>query len=176
LRQFSTADWPCYWLRSVTSLVPQRWGGFAVSCHSPYCAHQYCVSVALDQIETTFLDFLHPLIWLSVNHVSLSNLSCQLSNMLTFATIILTLSYVTHYFLPLYACTICIHYMHLLYEKKRILVTTTPDIKYYEHCKRYGEFYEVTHCMKIEQLYSHTHLLGWHEIHLVVLTPKALAC
>ena len=52
-----------------------------------YCAHQYCASVALDQIETTFLDFLHPLIWLSVNHVSLSNLSCQLSNMLTFATI-----------------------------------------------------------------------------------------
>ena len=56
-------------------------------CLYHYCAHQYCASVALDQIETTFLDFLHPLIWLSVNHVSLSNLSCQLSNMLTFATI-----------------------------------------------------------------------------------------
>ena len=58
-----------------------------VRINSPYCAHRYCASVALDQIETTFLDFLHPLIWLSVNHVSLSNLSCQLSNMLTFATI-----------------------------------------------------------------------------------------
>ena len=111
LRQFSTVDWHCYWLRSVTSPMPQRWGGFAVSCHSPYCAHQYCASVALDQIETTFLDFLHPLIWLSVNHVSLSNLSCQLSNMLTFATI----HFDTILCHTLFPPTICMYCMYCMY-------------------------------------------------------------
>ena len=111
LHQFSTADWPCYWLRSVTSPMPQRWGGFAVSCHSPYCTHQYCASVALDQIETTFLDFLHPLIWLSVNHVSLSNLSCQLSIMLTFATI----HFDTILCHTLFSPTICMYCMYCMY-------------------------------------------------------------
>ena len=117
------ANWPCYWLRSITSLMPKRWGGFAVSCHSPYCTHQYCASVAIDQIETTFLDFLHPLIWLLVNHVSLSNLSCQLSNMLTFATIILTLFYVTHYFPPLCICMYC---MHTLYTCTILMLIRVP--------------------------------------------------
>ena len=61
----------------------QRWDGFDVFYHSPCYAHQFCASVVLDRIKTTFLDFLHPLIWLLVNHVLLSNL-------FTFSTIIPT--------------------------------------------------------------------------------------
>ena len=65
----------------------------------------------VSQIETTFLDFLHPLIWLSVNHVSLSNLSCQLSNMLTFATI----HFDTILCHTLFSPTICMYCMYCMY-------------------------------------------------------------
>ena len=42
----------------------------------------------------------------------------------------------------------------------RILVIATVNMKYNEHCRRNGKFYEVTHCMKIEQLYK-PHTLTW---------------
>ena len=68
-----------------------------------YCTVLYC----------TVLYFLHPLIWLSVNHVSLFNLSHQLSNMLTFATI----HFDTILCHTLFSPTICIYCMYcVLYQ------------------------------------------------------------
>ena len=85
----------------------------------PYCAHQFCASVALNQIKTTFLDFLHPLIWLSVNHVLLANL-------LTFSTIISTfyvckLHMVYIIFLPLQYSIVGLNYIHFMHAPCNLL-------------------------------------------------------
>ena len=68
-RHQTTTDWPCSgW--EVSSPTICHNDGVVVSCHSFVFCHQSCVSMALDQNKIAFMYFLHPSVWLLVNHAS----------------------------------------------------------------------------------------------------------